>query len=122
MTSEIMRAVKETLEPICPSVYFGRSAAVYPKIVCDLRLLSAEEEKKRYRLILDFYAEAGTIEAVRLAERARGALHQRKGKTESGYVAVYESGSGYVVPEKDGEKIARYSDSYEIVFFNGKEE
>lgn len=118
MTSEVMKAVKERLEPVCPSVYFGRSAAIYPKIVGDLRLISAEDEKKRYRLILDFYVEGQPIEAVRLAEEAREALHKTRVRTENGVIAIWQSGSGYLVPEKDGEKLAHYSDSYEVAYYS----
>lgn len=121
MTSEVMKAVKRRLDPVCPSMYFGRSAAVYPKIVGDLRLISAEDEKKRYRLILDFYVEGQPIEAVRLAEEARLALHKTITRTGKGVIAIWQSDSGYLVPEKDGEKLAHYSDSYEISYFNGKE-
>lgn len=118
MTSEVMKAVKQRLDPVCPSVYFGRSAAVYPKIVGDLRRISDEEEKKRYRLILDFYVEGQPIEAVRLAEEAREALHKTRTMTENGVIAIWQSGSGYLVPEKDGEKLAHYSDSYEVAYYS----
>lgn len=121
MTSEVMKAVKEMLEPVCPSMYFGRSAAVYPKIVGDLRQITAEDEKKRYRLILDFYVEGQPIEAVRLAEKAREALHKTRARSENGVVAIWQSGSGYFVSEKESEKLAHYSDSYEVSYFSGKE-
>lgn len=118
MTSEVMKAVKQRLDPVCPSVYFGRSAAVYPKIVGDLRLISAEDEKKRYRLILDFYVEGQTIEAVRLAEEAREALHKTITRTGKGVIAIWQSESGNIVSEKDGDKLAHYSDSYEIAYYS----
>ncbi len=116
-----MKAVKKRLDPVCPSVYFGRSAAVYPKIVGDLRRVSAEDEKKRYRLILDFYVEGQPIEAVRLAERSKDVLHKKVAETESGIIAIWQSGSGNLISEKDEEKIAHYSDSYEIAYYSGKE-
>lgn len=121
MTSEVMKAVKQRLDSVRPSVYFGRSAAVYPKIVGDLRLISAEDEKKRYRLILDFYVDGQPIEAVRLAEEAREALHKTRTMTENGVIAIWQSGNGYLVSEKDSERLAHYNDSYEIAYYNGKE-
>ena len=118
MTSEVIKAVKQRLDPVCPSVYFGRSAAVYPKIVGDLRRISDEEEKKRYRLILDFYVEGQPIEAVRLAEEAREALHKTITRTGKGVIAIWQSESGNIVSEKDGDKLAHYSDSYEIAYYS----
>lgn len=122
MTSEIIKAVKAMLETVCPSVYFGRSAAVYPKIVCDLRRLGEETQRRRYSLTLDYYTEGPQIGAIRLSEKVRSAIHKERVRTESGLFAVWQSGEGYFVSEKDGEKISHYADRYEITFFIGKEE
>lgn len=115
MTSEVIKALKEVLTPVCPSVYFGRSAIVYPKINGDLKQVSDLYGKLRYRLVLDFFVkDEPPTAAVTLAENARKALDFTQIKTDSGYIAVYHDGNAYFSPDNESEKITQYSDSYEI--------
>lgn len=124
MMNRVKKAVIKLLKNICPNVFSGKSAVVYPKININLKQVENSPHRDRYMLILDYYTkDEGTETAELLAEQTRAAISRTKAFLEcGGYISIYHSGSGGLVEYKESEKIAYYTDNYELIFYKNEEE
>lgn len=118
------RAVIKLLKDICPNIFSGKSAIIYPKININLKQVENSPHRNRYILILDFYTKGEGAEAAELlAEQVQEAISRTKAFLDSGgYISIYHSGSGGLVEYKESDKIAYYTDNYELIYYKNEEE
>ncbi|MBO6301616.1 MAG: hypothetical protein J6N15_04205 [Ruminiclostridium sp.] len=116
--SDIILCVVNALKEITPNVYFGKSHTVYPKINCDLRLFGEDDERCRYRLVLDYYAaDSKPITVVHMSETVRDMLNHGQAYTEDGALITFrKDGSGGLIDDPH-EKIVHYKDAYEVSYW-----
>ncbi len=118
MTNKVKVALIGLLKKVCPNIYSGKSAVVYPKINLWIQQVEDSTFRSRYAVTLDVFTKGEDAEdSELLAESVEKHLTMSKARIDDGYISVYKSGAGGLVEYKDSEKISHYADNYEVVFY-----
>ena len=118
MTNSVKVALIGLIKQICPNIYSGKSAVVYPKTNLWIKQIEDSSYRSRYAVTLDFFTKGEDSEdSELLAEKVEKHITMNKSRLENGYMSIYKSGSGGLIEYKDSEKISHYTDSYEVIFY-----
>lgn len=122
-TNDIKTALGEIIKPICPTLFFGRGKAIYPKIEADIRQAGTDNSGiDTYALTLDLYSDEGILSPLdKLTDTIIATLRDTLSTTDSGMIWTTYDGSRALIPEQDNNKINHIAVRFTVNVFNSLE-